>query len=100
MEANRRVNQAREERIYEEYTSLRVLANTQSDSKHCRELKRISDNNFTSSAAGTVGGVSDDLDSMMGEGELLWSYGHQRLGNENCVEVMEPAINFLQELDS
>ena len=72
------MNQAREERIYEEYTSLRVLANTQSDSKHCRELKRISDNNFASSAAGTaaatVGGVSDDLDSMMGEGELLWFY--------------------------
>ena len=97
------MNQAREERIYEEYTSLRVLANTQSDSKHCRELKRISDNNFASSAAAAtaaVGGVSDDLDSMMGEGELLWFYGHQRLGNENCVEVMEPAINVLQELDS
>ena len=91
MEANRRVNQAREERIYEEYTSLRVLANTQSDSKHCRELKRISDNNFASSAAA---GTADDDDgaAMMGEGELFWFYGLKGLRNGNYVEVMGPAI--------
>ena len=74
------MNQAREERIYEEYTSLRVLANTQSDSKHCRELKRISDNNFASSAA--AGTADDDVAAMMGEGELFWFYGREGLRNE------------------
>ena len=87
------MNQAREERIYEEYTSLRVLANTLSDSKHCRELKRISDNNFASSAAaGSAGGVADDVAAMMGEGELFWFYGLKGLRNGNYVEVMGPAI--------
>ncbi|KAF6018154.1 hypothetical protein EB796_023544 [Bugula neritina] len=65
-----RKSSGRDEKIYEEYCDLGVLAITQSDLRYSRDLKRISANNFNLNPGSSAEGASNILRSGASDASL------------------------------